>query len=219
MPCSRHAPRQKLAQRWQPERRAVVGKRDIVGTRHSAQRPAESCLRHPGSRQPAAAGFQHIVAGVQRLSRDPQRIDGAIEPGADLGQRQRRQRSGGIKARAGPGTDRAFGGEALIGFDDGGFGYLHGFREGADRGQPRSRRQAARGDPLTDGRHDTFDQSGATGRAHRQFPTRVPSSVLLDMPLQFCEIVPHCLWLHHMRRPDRGRKTWSLEWTRPRAAG
>ena len=40
-------------------------KRDIVGTRHSAQRPAESCLRHPGSRQPAAAGFQHIVAGVQ----------------------------------------------------------------------------------------------------------------------------------------------------------
>ena len=48
-----HAPREKLAQRRQAERRAVVGERDVIGAGQGAQRPPQSLLA--ASRTPAAS--------------------------------------------------------------------------------------------------------------------------------------------------------------------
>ena len=66
--------------------------------------------------------------------------------------------SGDIKTRAATRLDDAFGREAIIGFDHGGFRDLQGFSEAPDGRDLGARRQRARGYPLPDDLHDPLDQ-------------------------------------------------------------
>ena len=97
-----HAPDDELSKRRQPERRSVVRQGRTVGAGERSKRPPQAVDGEPGRRQPPAAGFQDAVAGFERLPRHPERIDGAVEPGADIGQRQRRRPAGDVEAGAGP---------------------------------------------------------------------------------------------------------------------
>ena len=136
----------------QAERRAVVGQRRTVGPRQRSQRPAHAVFRHPGRRQPAATGLQNGIAGLERLPRDPERIDRPVELRSDFRQRQRRRLAGDVEPGPRRETDHAFGDQPLIGLDDRGLRDLQRRRECPDRRQLRARRQAAPGDALPDRR-------------------------------------------------------------------
>jgi hypothetical protein len=110
---------QKPAQVERPARAAVIRQHGIVGAGKAADRPADGGVRHPACGKPAASRFQHVRAGVQRLPRHPERIDRLVEPGAHLGKGQRRGGPGNEKARTGARADHAFGGQPVIGLDDG----------------------------------------------------------------------------------------------------
>ena len=79
--------RQQLPQWGEAVRALVIGEiRRLLATGQTAQSAAQCFIRHPRSRQPAAARLQHPVARLERLARDPKRVDGAVEARADLGE-------------------------------------------------------------------------------------------------------------------------------------
>ncbi len=122
----------------------------------AAQEPGAAPLRGiQCGRQPAAARLQHLVAGVQRLARHPERIDGAIETRTNLRQRERGERAGDEKARARPRPNNAFRRQPLISLHHGRGGNRHDLCKTTDGRQFCPRRQRASGDPLPDRGHDT----------------------------------------------------------------
>ncbi|MET4391045.1 hypothetical protein ABIB73_006832 [Bradyrhizobium sp. F1.4.3] len=130
------ARKQEPAQCQRAARRAVIGQQALVGTGERADGAAQGCLRHPVRRQPAAARFWHGGISIERLPRDPERIDRPVAARFDLGQRKRRHHCRRhIEAGATTRADQAFGGQTIIGFDDRRRRNTHRNGEAADRGQ------------------------------------------------------------------------------------
>ena len=160
------AARQKLPQGGEAQRLTVIGQIGIVlAPAQAAQPTAQRLLRHPGCRQPTAARLQHFLACLERLARDPERVDGAVEPGADLGQSERRHVARDVEARSTARGDGAVSDQAVIGLDYRRFGDAQRPGKGTNGGQLRSRRQQAAGDPLADRFHDMFDTGRGSGRS------------------------------------------------------
>ncbi len=95
---------QKPAQRERATGVAVVREDRVVGLREAADCAANGGIRHPVGRQPAASRLEHFGVGIERLARHPERINGAVAPRLDLGQRKRRRGAGDVEAGAPAGT-------------------------------------------------------------------------------------------------------------------
>jgi hypothetical protein len=144
---ARTAPGQQLAQAQQASRMAVVGQDGVVGARQAAHRAAQDRAGHPVRRQPAAAGFQRLGSGVQRLPRNPERIDRAVRLGPQVVDGGGGDAGRHVEAGARSWDDHAFGRQPVIGFDDGRWRDPQGDGETADRRQTVALRQGAAGDP------------------------------------------------------------------------
>jgi hypothetical protein len=112
---------QQPAQNWRASRSAIVGEHSILGPRECPQSAAKSGVRHPVRRQPAAAGLHHRRICIERLSRNPERIDRPVAPRLGFPKHHCRQtRARNIETGAAPGSDEALGNETIIGFNDSG---------------------------------------------------------------------------------------------------
>ncbi len=97
---------QHAAQGQRAARCAVIGEHRVVGPRQAAERAPQRIGRHPVGRQPAAARLHRAAAGIERLPRHPERIDGAVALRLVLGERERRQRGGRRRRSPEPGRAR-----------------------------------------------------------------------------------------------------------------
>ncbi len=148
--------RQELPQRQKPHRARIIRQQGGIRARKPPDRPPHCLFRHPGRGKPAATGLGEDGPFVQRLAGYPQRVHRPVQPGLDIGERQRRKRTGYKKSGARPRAYCAIGHQPVIGFDNSGGGNLHGFRQPAHRRQARAWNEAARSNALANARHDLF---------------------------------------------------------------
>ena len=150
--------RQGLPQGRETERRVVADpSRRVWIARRPAEAPGQALVRHPGRGKPSRTGLQHARGRVERLPRQPQGIDGAVETRAQGLERERPGRTRHVEARSAPRHDRTLRDQPVIGFDDRGFRHVH-----LGRKIPYGRKLGAGDefagvDPCRDARHDGFD--------------------------------------------------------------
>ncbi|MNS96568.1 hypothetical protein D3C72_1308750 [compost metagenome] len=80
--------RQKLAQRQQSHRAAIIRQQGGVGAGEPAHGSPQCLLRHPRYGKPAATGFGENGTFIQRLPRNPQGIHRPVELRLDIGERE-----------------------------------------------------------------------------------------------------------------------------------
>jgi hypothetical protein len=101
-----------------------------------------------------------LRAVFERLPRDPQRIDFAVELRAELREFQRRRVPRDEESRAAARGDQPFGGEAVVGVDDRRFRDARARRHLPYRRQARAGRERAPRNAFADRAHHRADTRG-----------------------------------------------------------
>ncbi|KAG5719586.1 hypothetical protein E4T56_gene9310, partial [Termitomyces sp. T112] len=149
-PLARHAHRQLAAQAWLAPRRAIEREQARI-LRRRAQGPAQSLLRHPVGRQPAAARLLGRRIGIERLARNPEGVHfGRARGGVLRRSLGRRGEAGNEETRFGHRLDQAFGHHPVIGLHHRGRRDMQHGGALPYRGQFVALAQQARGDPAMD---------------------------------------------------------------------